>query len=135
MNLEGLQNLNLFLKIHFTKKIGMSSMRVRNGILKASNDLMTWETVGEGTSPLTISATHKNHRYWKVYAYNNTSAWGLDQISSTESASLKNIHFTSAPAVGATVSVTYQPDCIAKDASHVLNNVKVVVQFNEYTPT
>ena len=101
-----------------------------------SNDMTNWTQIAQrtGTSTLiSISSGNQNFRYIKLESY-STSAMAITEINSTAAAALKNIHLTSAPASGATVAVTYQPDCIAKDDQHVLNNVKVTLTFNEYTP-
>lgn len=99
----------------------------------ASNDLENWTQVANGTSttPITVSADYKNCRYWKFVC-----TWTSSYVASINTTpSINNIHIAVAPAAGSTVSVTYQPDCIAKDAQHVLNNVKVTLSFNEYAPT
>lgn len=106
----------------------------------ASNDLTNWTLVASSTSTsatIAVTAGYENYRYWKFTQYSEGSTTEYTVIKgvlSTNGAARTNIHFTTPPAVGATVALDYQPDCIAKDAAHVINNNKVEIVFNEYTP-
>lgn len=46
----------------------------------------------------------------------------------------KDIRADIAPGVGSTVSLTYTPNCIAKDANSLFRNISGSLQFAEYTP-
>ena len=117
-----------------------SQMRVYNGSLHCSNDGITWTTVGSGGSSgtyITIPVEHRTKRYWKI---EKTTPGLVGQVSYlttipvVSSTSLPIIHASTPPPVGATIALTYRPKCIAKDDKHIINNVKLELIFNEYTP-
>ena len=119
---------------------GITSVKIGGAIMYASNDLSAWEQVASRSqstiSVLAISAPYQYYRYWKIVPYTvGTSTPFCAEVNSTDYASKNLVHLDTAPAIGSTVAVTYQPDCIAKDANHVLNNVSVALTFNEYSPT
>lgn len=113
--------------------IPVTQLDLTYGNVEASNDLVSWVTVGSRSSKglVAVASGYQNHRYWR---FNSSTTSGILYQVITSSLPT-NIHLDTAPAVGDTVAVTYQPDCIAKDAQHVLNNVKITFSFNEYTPT
>lgn len=116
-------------------KAPIASIRGAYFTAYGSNDLSSWTQITQRTgssSLMSIPAGNQNFRYIKLESY-LTGSMAITEINSSEAAALKNIHLASAPAVGDTVAVTYQPDCIAKDDQHVLNNVKITLTFNEYT--
>lgn len=101
----------------------------------ASNDLINWEfAIGGSTqTEQAVPNEYKNYKYWK---FTNNTNKDLGMIKSIRTTAIsKNIHFTEPPSDGDVISLSYQPNCIAKDANHVLNNVSVAITFNEYTPT
>lgn len=79
-----------------------------------------WTSVLALTSAFgNIPEIHQNKRYWS-----GTGSWALESQSNncfieTEG----DIQFEAPVAVGAVVSVTYQPDCIAKDDTRIINNL------------
>lgn len=110
----------------------------QDGSIAVSNDLVTWNNAvyhaGYGQT-INIPAQYQNYRYWRSLNWAGTGAAATSVWKSSQLLALKPIKLTTPPAVGDTVALTYQPDAIAKDANHVLNNVKVTVSFAEYTPT
>lgn len=112
----------------------ITSMYIGNANIYSSDDKINWTLVVTGSGAKTIPIEHKSKRYWKVTGNGAVNVNCYD-IKSDSYATMKMIHLETAPPVGATVSCTYQPDVIAKDANHVLNNISVSLTFNEYTPT
>lgn len=112
----------------------ITSMYIGNANIYSSDDKINWTLVVTGSGDKTIPAEHKNKRYWKATG-NGGGNVNCYNIKSDSYATMKMIHLETAPPVGATVSCTYQPDVIAKDANHVLNNISVALTFNEYAPT
>lgn len=53
---------------------------------------------------------------------------------STAFAAGKDIHADAAPAAGATITVSYRPKCIAKNANSIFKTISGYVTFGEYTP-
>ena len=111
----------------------ITAIKCRGMNLKSSNNGTTWYEIGD-FSPNTVSninipADRRNDRYWKFTTKNLYI--NLDTITSPtwEAASL--ITLNTAPAAGSVVSVRYQPDCLAKDEKHVLNDLSVTFTFNE----
>ena len=96
-----------------------------------SDDGTTWELAASGSSAgahtISIPSGHQGKRYWKL------TGWQLTSMI-TALATLKNVHLAVAPGSGDTVAVTYQPDVIAKDASHTVKDISVTFTFAEYTP-
>lgn len=78
-----------------------------------------------------IAAEHRYKRYWK----HTGAGYRFRGLESSAFAAKKLITLTDAPASGAVVSCSYNPDLIAKDTNHVIHNAKVEITFNEYTPT
>ena len=56
-------------------------------------------------------------------AFKNKPYWLMDSIGWFLLYSEEDIIFDTPPAAGATVTVTYQPDCIAKDDTKIINNI------------
>lgn len=106
--------------------------------LYASNDNAAWELVAGvagAASKVTISAGYQKYRYWKFVPYaagNTVAVSGFTCIAIATGN--KVVHAVSSPANGATVTLTYQPNCIAKDENHIINNVAASITFNTYTP-
>lgn len=117
-------------------RISIATVWATNLGLYASNDLTNWTLIGSRVSSgsISVSSTYKDYRYWKVIPKDTTTNWVIASIYTTGTADNKQIHATTAPASGTTVALTYQPDLIAKDANHVVNNMLVEIVFNEYTP-
>lgn len=123
----------------FYSKFGVDTIYGKYFNLYASNDRTNWTLAASRSSTtsaaaVTITSTYKNYRYWKIEPYGSSQGWTADYITSADCLANLVVHAASAPASGATVALTYQPRCLAKDASHVLNNMSVVLTFNEYTP-
>lgn len=122
----------------FFAKFGLDTVYGRYFNLYASNDRTNWSLAASrsltSSGSAAISSTYKYYRYWKIAPYGSSQGWLVEYITSAECLANLVIHTASAPAGGATVAMTYQPRCLAKDASHVLNNMSIVLTFNEYTP-
>jgi len=94
----------------------------------------TWVNVPDGN----VAIGSQNKRYWKATAdmTDDPYMWQTgDPLTNSNWANKKLIHGATPAPNGATVSVTYDPDCIAKDDQHVLNNIVITLTFNEYTPS
>lgn len=74
----------------------------------------------------------ENYKYYCVEPVDANCT--ISGIRSTAMPAKKTIHLESAPESGATVAVTYNTDCIPKDAASVINSVSATVTFAEYTP-
>lgn len=99
--------------------------------IECSNDLSTWVTLGtsvHGSDGVTISATYKNYKYFRLSAINGN--YGLSFIATSTDLTAYNIHFDTAPASGAVVTGDYTTALIAKDANHVLDTT-IVMSFGE----
>ncbi len=120
----------------FYETIPITHVTVGRTKVYASNDLTNWYECASNTSTaleVAVNATYQGYRYFQ-YRTSGTSQPAMGAVSSTVNLAAKNVHFDSAPANGATIALTYQPDCIAKDANHVLNNISITMTFAEYTP-
>ena len=119
-------------------KYGISSINCRYTTIYTSDDAITWTQAAQRTSStfadLEIPAENQSKRYFKCVSTSGTSM-AVQYVTSTAFAAAKNVHLTEAPASGATVACTYQPDVIAKDSSHMLKNISIALTFNEYAPT
>jgi len=117
----------------------IESVRIGGATLYCSDDLTNWTQAVSRDSlsgaVLSIPSELRGNRYWKVVASGYTgNTTGCYNFVATGWAASKLVHFASAPASGATISCTYQPDCIGKDSNHILSNVLVNLTLNEYTP-
>ena len=102
------------------------------GKIYASNDMSEWDYVGNSGSV----DIYGSYRYWKISPATEGTAWQFSLIKgSADCTANLVVHADTPPADGSTVTLTYQPSCIAKDSNHIVNNVKVEISFNEYTPT
>lgn len=125
----------------YYEKIGLTSCTGYQFKLYASNTnngsdwALASDYPGSSGGFPAITATYKNYRYWKLIPYTVGGQCMISDIKSSEAATYKPIHAVDAPANGATVALTYQPNVIAKDANHVVNNMSLAFTFNEYTPT
>lgn len=106
----------------------------------ASDDGVNWElaAVRSAASPGTTSVNAAYHykRYWKLspYGADTYPAFGATGITQVGTIS-KNVHLSIPPAAGSTVTVTYQPNVLAKDSNHIIKDIKLTLSFGEYTPT
>lgn len=110
----------------------LESVETAQGALYCSNNLTDWTLI---SNPSSIGATYRGYRYWK-FVPDGGSGYVCKCINwvATGWSTRKLIHKNTAPANGDTIACTYQPDCIGKDALHVLNNVSVTLTLGEYTP-
>lgn len=119
----------------YNDKYGLATIIAETGTstLYTSTDNVNWANLGTGKS-FTITAEMQKNRYWKL---THATSQNLNTEIVSDSGWLDNkvIHASTAPPVGSTVALTYQPNCIAKDANHIINNASIVFAFNEYTPT
>ena len=98
-----------------------------------SDNGVNWTLVYNGIlSHYEVAPEHQKARYWKVAHASGVKVLSVE--TDTTWGNAKFIHADSAPAAGTTVALTYQPDCIAKDANHIINNVSITFSFNEYAP-
>ena len=94
--------------------------------------MSTWDYVGNSGSV----GDYGSYRYWKISQATVGTAWQFSLIVGSAGCTANLVvHAETPPADGSTVTLTYQPSCIAKDSNHIVNNVKVEISFNEYTPT
>lgn len=113
----------------FYATVGIASFTTSDSVtITSSNDLENWSAVASGTStPKTVPSERQGDRYWKlVYSYGC--------VNSIIPVAKGNVHLATEPGNGDTVAVTYQPDAVAKDASHTIKDITVVLNFAEYTP-
>lgn len=117
---------------------GLETFTTKYYALYSSDDGVNWTSLGTGgtstTTTRAIPVDHQHKRYLKVIRNGSMSFVTPYNFVSAQFALTKNIHFVVAPALGDTITMTYQPDCIAKDDKHVLNNVSITMVLNEYTP-
>ena len=118
----------------YRSKFGLSSSSsYKNYTIECSEDLVTWTTIGTSNA-VSIPLAYQKYRYWRVTQDGSEpNFYGF--IFTPSFATYCPIHADIAPESGATIALTYQPDCLAKDDKHILNNVKIEISFNEYTPT
>lgn len=126
----------------FYAECGVTGMNQANGWkFYASQNGTDW-TLAVTTDPTgykeySVPSGLQKYRYW--YASKFQASTLLYGITSAEYNSLYGsarnvVHLDSAPAAGATVSLTYLPNCIPKDANSVFNGISVSLTFAEYTP-
>lgn len=115
--------------------------------IKASNDLITWVTLFDGTTNTSsnyevfnIPEEYQNYRYWSIQHHLRNGIVGSYQkptmiYANADLATLtNNIHFSEPPAAGAVITADYDAVCVAKDENHVFD-FSVVFSFNEYIET
>jgi len=104
-------------------------------ILYSSDDGVTWTVIRTHSSGSiysdTVALDQQNKRFYKLTNY---GSYDRRCTNMTGSGSIYHAIAASAPADGAAVTMTYTPEAIAKDAEHVVKNVKIELAFNEYTP-
>lgn len=118
----------------FYQNLGLDVIKIF-GELWVSEDNTNWTSLGASASNnISIPSTHQHKRYWKITKHPSypESDISVTSSSSTDCSTYKHIHAASAPANGDVVALTYQPNCIAKDANHVIKNVSITMTFNEY---
>lgn len=86
--------------------------------LEASNDLINWVTVSQGTIP----SEYRQYKFWRGSSY----------LGSATCAQLKALHFNTPPAEGAVITADYTAMSIAKDSNHVFD-LTLTIQLGEYT--
>ncbi|QRN86041.1 hypothetical protein JR334_02060 [Clostridia bacterium] len=110
----------------------------RRYIMYSSDDCETWTQILYGsnttTGTKTIDIEHQNKRYYKIVD-SYTTAYTRDISNLIGTGSIYHAIADSAPADGDAVTMTYEPNCIAKDSQHVIKNVQIELTFNEYTPS
>lgn len=120
--------------------VGITVFTGRYFNVYASDDGTNWEFVTSRSSTTvgatSIGASYQNKQYWKIVPYNAPSSndWYVSELTTVGTIGL-NVHLESAPVAGSTVSVTYQPNVIAKDINHMIKSMKFAFAFNEYIPT
>lgn len=105
--------------------------------VEASSNLTDWVLIitsgtSEGNNSYAVPLAYKNFRYFRISILGNSPAGGILSINNSDLASLKNVHFETAPATGATISATYVSNMAEKDANHVLD-MAVEIYLGEYT--
>lgn len=118
---------------------GLDSIGLYYGVsLDVSDDMVNWNRLHDGpagVATVTIPSAYKYMKYWKfTTTLTSSNPPGFLNFTSTAYLSKKLIHLETAPPAGSTVTCTYQPDCIAKDDKHVINDVALTLYFNEYLP-
>lgn len=99
----------------------------------ASNLGGTWTNIlNYRTTSITVPAGSQGARYFKIYGA--SAGPNVSAFYSTSFGAEKIMTLAVAPANGATVTCTYQPNVIAKDVNKILKDVVVKLTFNEYTP-
>lgn len=117
----------------YDKGIYPSSFSAQRASLLGANDLSgPWTLIGEAAGTLGTITVSANYKYFTSY-YIATTGWSMTP-SDGIFLSFKEVHFSSAPASGATVALTYNTDCIPKDSSSVFNGISMSLTFAEYTP-
>lgn len=90
-----------------------------------SNDLSTWTEI---KSYQAIPEDLQNARYWKIERGSGSDKYcGLANIEWTRPS---DIIFSEPPASGGEITVDYIPDCIAKDANHILRGIEFDLTFS-----
>ena len=105
---------------------------LRSCKLEVSNDGSTWVELSNSTSILTsftIPAAYQYYKYWRFTGLNLNYNCAYGFVSATGSA--KNIHFTTAPTLGAVITADYTTKMIAKDTNHVFD-LTVTITLGEY---
>lgn len=97
--------------------------------IKASNDLVNWETVYDYTNNINKSISeYKNYKFWKTQYRSvpySTSYWRYLTCNSING---KNIHFETAPSSGSVITIDYDTPMVPKDENHVFDfNFKVQI--------
>lgn len=116
----------------YYETFSLQGVTTYGGDLYCSNNLTDWTLISDASS---IGATYRGYRYWKFVTNGNSSQpCRCSDWVATGWSTHKLIHSGTAPANGATIACTYQPDCIGKDSLHVLNNMSVSLALGEYTP-
>ena len=107
--------------------------------VSTSTDMNTWTLVGTPSGApiaLAIPTEYQKYRYWKVETTPTTgSNAGINTVVECADlvGNLENIHFDTAPAVGAVITADYVTPMVAKDSDHVFD-LTLELQFGEYTP-
>lgn len=102
--------------------------------VKVSNDLVTWVDLGlrsDGVA-ITVPAEYRNYKYWDISGDENNYGSKMIHTLLADTATAKNIHFTTPPASGAVITADYHTPTIAKDANHVFD-LTVTIQLGEHT--
>ena len=82
-----------------------------NNTLHCSNNLVDWISIGDGAD---IPEQYKDYPYWKSRTVFDIGTFVMEE---------NEIVFDTPPDTGAVITVTYQPDCIAKDENKILRNM------------
>lgn len=102
--------------------------------LYCSDDAETWTLVSDRSanagSTISIDSAYKSKRYWKVEKTNSSSSVCYNFTSTDIGA---NIHFETAPANEAVITMDYTTAELVKDANHVID-FSASLTFAEYTP-
>jgi hypothetical protein len=69
-----------------------------------------------------IPAEHRTKKFWK----NDNARFDTKHFLQP----LPDIVFENAPPAGSTIAVTYQPDCLAKDETKIINNISYTFSMN-----
>lgn len=104
-------------------ELGIDSHSINSlSYIKASNDLVNWETVYDYTNNINKAVSqYKNYKFWKVQYRNvsySTSYW---RYLTSNSINGKNIHFETAPPSGSVITIDYDTPMVPKDANHVFD--------------
>lgn len=100
-------------------------------IMHTSDDLVNWVQV---TNKTTIAVEHRRKRYWKAVVGGDAAQIGWTGFNIASFATDPDFVLATAPAIDSVITCTYQPDVLAKDDQHVINNIVMSISFNEYTP-
>lgn len=100
----------------------ITSFSPSNCTVYVSEDMETWTKLTTYTGSFT-------HRYWKLVTSNNTGGIYSVVYSGVNE---NNVHFATAPASGAVLTIDYTTKRIAKDVNHVFD-LSATFSFGEYT--
>lgn len=117
---------------------GISTFGLYTGAkVYVSDDLVTWTlviTASSDNNAVSVPSEHQGKRYWKIdhsgQTGTNKGIYGDILYGITD---FTNIHFATAPSVGAIITADYTVDGVAKDANHVFD-ITFSIVLGEYTP-
>ena len=119
---------SIFENIYSDKGVLIKKCSFINITVSLSNDLFIWTQIRSNN---TIPEELQNARFWKIEtAYTPSSSKSYRGLYDIEWTRPADIVFSEPPLSGSEITVDYTPDCIAKDANHILRGIEFDVTFS-----
>lgn len=117
----------------FTRSYHTNPIYASGSVISVSDDLVTWEDIPILDQDIqTVPPSMQQKKFWREVFAESVHRYRTGAYTPVTDFDGINIHFDTAPAVGAIITANYTTEAIAKDANHVYD-LTLTITLNEHT--